>query len=174
MIAFLFLLAGASGRSQDNDDFLLAWRAAERAPSTVEGARARAALLLRAGAPEAAYAEARRGLHTVPDDATLLFHEATAAVWLGDGARAVDAAERLLTAVQAAAGTLGDTASWEASARRRLAEGGELLAKEQALAHAVARARACSIAVLVLLSSGLLAWSWSDSRRQGRSSNPVS
>ncbi|HEX6882565.1 MAG TPA: hypothetical protein VF530_04235 [Planctomycetota bacterium] len=173
MIALLLLLAGAPGSTQAQDDFLLAWKAAEQAPSEAERSGARAALLLRAGAPEAAYEEARRGLRADPDDPTLLFHEATAAVWLGDGTRARDAAGRLLEAVQAAA-TLPDAASWEASARRRLAEAGELLAKEQALARAVARARACSIAVFVLLSSGLLAWRWADGLRQGRSSSPVS
>lgn len=174
MIAVLLLLSGLVERGQAGDDFLQAWKAAENAPSEVERARDRAALLLRAGAPEAAYEEARRGLRAAPGDATLLFHAATAAVWLGDGARAQEAATRLREAVESSATTLSDPASWEASAQRRLAEAGALVAKQQALARAVARARACSIAVLVLLSSVVLAWTWSDSRRHGRSSNPVS
>lgn len=127
-------------------DFLAAWEYAQAglAPGLLLD-RAHAEMLLKAGDPAGAYRVARLGLGVAPSDLELLHHEATAAVWIGDGRRGLDAATRLLSAIGEADLQPSAVNEWQVAAKRRIEESSALLAHAKELAHASSSARILSV-----------------------------
>jgi hypothetical protein len=143
--ARLMLLACAPQAA--SDDHAAAWRATE-ASSPLQGRRERAALLLRAGDPAGALAEAEAGLAAFPRDLELLFQASTAWIWIGNGARGVEVATTLASEVSRSDLAPGDAEAWTSAAWSLLEKADGLLQRDSDLDAALARARLTAIAVL--------------------------
>lgn len=128
--------------------FLAAWQSADAETSIANRARGKAEILLEAGDPAGALAEAKKGLLSEPSNLELLFHETTATLWLGDGQAAEESVHRLTLAVERASLGEQERAAWETAANQRLKEARGLQTHEHNLEHATARSRQWSLLVL--------------------------
>lgn len=154
-------------------DFTSAWELSERQPDELQRHRAKSEVLYRAGDPAGALEQAREGLATAPADLELLFWAAGASLWLEESELANRYTERLAQAAQQARvhQTPEEASAWSEVARDFREQSLIVVRHDAARVRAVARTRALSIAVFVVL-LGLIAWA--ARKGYGRSSNPVS
>ena len=179
MIAAAVLAAGmvqASGQRLEDflerKDFVAAWAWASQLE---QPQRARTKILLQAGDPAGALAEARLGLQANPSDLELLFAEATSAVWVRDAELAQDASKRLHSAVMNATLAPEDRAAWESAARKRMQESLVLLEHQSELRRAGTLSKALASGMLAAAAgAAALSTLLRGDPGQGRSRSPVS
>jgi hypothetical protein len=151
-------------------EFRRAWALAEQLHEPVRRARAEAQIRYQAGDPSGALAAAEAGLARAPAELELLFYASGAALWMQEAEPALLYTGRLEGALDQAQLASEARDAWQATARSHRGDAEALARKEAARDRAVSVARAVSLFGLGAALAALTLLS----RRQGRSSSPVS